>query len=430
MPKTASPTTPKYRLHKGTGQAVVTLDGKDIYLGRHGTAASKAEYDRLIATWLANGRRLVNCDAGITVSEVILAFYQHAEKHYRHPDGRPTGEIHNFRVCLKPLRQLCGHMLANDLGPVNLRIVRDHMISLGLVRKSINLHLSRLKHVFRWAGAQGLVRPSVYHGLLCVGGLRLGRTDAKESEPVRPVSQVLVDAIRPFVSTHVNALIDLQLLTAMRPGEAIIMRGCDLDMTGRIWVYRPESHKTLHHGHQREIYLGPRAQEIVRPFLKTDVQAYLFSPADAREDRFRVLRQNRKSKVQPSQQCRRKRRPNKQPGEHYDVPSYRRAIADACARAWPLPAELGPRVKPGGKRETRGEWRARLTTDEKAAILAWRREHSWHPHQLRHNAATHLRKQYGLELARIILGHRTAFTTEIYAEADRQQAMEVIGRVG
>ncbi len=31
----------KYRRHKPTGQAVVTLGGRDCYLGRHGTAASR-----------------------------------------------------------------------------------------------------------------------------------------------------------------------------------------------------------------------------------------------------------------------------------------------------------------------------------------------------------------------------------------------------
>jgi hypothetical protein len=91
---------------------------------------------------------------------------------------------------------------------------------------------------------------------------------------------------------------------------------------------------------------------------------------------------------------------------------------------------LAPRANLGGKSETRREWFARLTPDEKAEIKAWRREHSWHPNQLRHNAATRLRKEFGVELARIILGHATAFTTEIYAEADRAQAMEVIAKVG
>jgi hypothetical protein len=49
---------PSYRLHRATGQAVVTLSGKDHYLGPHASAESRAEYDRLLAAWLANGRRL------------------------------------------------------------------------------------------------------------------------------------------------------------------------------------------------------------------------------------------------------------------------------------------------------------------------------------------------------------------------------------
>ena len=32
--------TPSYRLHRPTGRAVVTLNGRDLYLGRHGTTGS------------------------------------------------------------------------------------------------------------------------------------------------------------------------------------------------------------------------------------------------------------------------------------------------------------------------------------------------------------------------------------------------------
>jgi integrase len=137
------------------------------------------------------------------------------------------------------------------------------------------------------------------------------------------------------------------------------------------------------------------------------------------------MRASRKSKVQPSQASRRKRTAKRLPGEFYDVAAYRRAIKYACERAFPLPADLGP--KPG---ESKQAWNARLTAEEKARVRSWHKEHAWHPHQLRHNAATNLRKQFGVELARIILGHRTAFTTEIYAEADREHAMEVIGKIG
>lgn len=69
-------------------------------------------------------------------------------------------------------------------------------------------------------------------------------------------------------------------------------------------------------------------------------------------------------------------------------------------------------------------------SDLRRQAAEWRKKHVWHPHQLRHNAATNLRKEFGVEVARIILGHATAFTTEIYAEVDRQQAMDVIGKIG
>jgi len=64
----------------------------------------------------------------------------------------------------------------------------------------------------------------------------------------------------------------------------------------------------------------------------------------------------------------------------------------------------------------------------------------WHRHQpclrkprrrpVRHNAATELRKEFGIEPARLILGHRSAAITEVYAEKDEQQGIDAIVRVG
>ena len=65
MPR-LSDSLPKYRKHKATGQAVVTLNGRDFYLGPHGTAASKLEFDRLIGEWLAKGRSVRKSRAMLT----------------------------------------------------------------------------------------------------------------------------------------------------------------------------------------------------------------------------------------------------------------------------------------------------------------------------------------------------------------------------
>lgn len=54
--RSAATRTPSYRLHKPTGQAVVTLGGKDLYLGKHGTPESREKYDQLIVEWITRGR--------------------------------------------------------------------------------------------------------------------------------------------------------------------------------------------------------------------------------------------------------------------------------------------------------------------------------------------------------------------------------------
>jgi hypothetical protein len=56
MPKLIN-RNPWYCRHRASGQAVVTIDNRDIYLGPYGSKASRNEYDRVIAEWVANGRR-------------------------------------------------------------------------------------------------------------------------------------------------------------------------------------------------------------------------------------------------------------------------------------------------------------------------------------------------------------------------------------
>src|SRR4051794_38308512 len=99
--------TPSYCRHKASGQAVVRIDGKDCYLGPYGTPESRAEYDRLIAEWLGNGRSLPAASPaeGLSVAELILTFWRWAEEHYGPASGPTGGELENVRVALKPLRR-------------------------------------------------------------------------------------------------------------------------------------------------------------------------------------------------------------------------------------------------------------------------------------------------------------------------------------
>lgn len=122
----------------------------------------------------------------------------------------------------------------------------------------------------------------------------------------------------------------------------------------------------------------------------------------------------------------RKRKPSKTPGDRYTTESYYRAIQYALYHAYPPPEYLDRK-----RYESNGGWNARLeNAGLKGELDTWRKKYYWHPHQLRHNAATELRKEFGLEAARIILGHRSVAITEMYAEIDKAKAVEAISQVG
>ena len=188
------------------------------------------------------------------------------------------------------------------------------------------------------------------------------------------------------------------------------MRGCDIDQTAQPWCYRPSRHKTAHHGHERAVFVGPRAQEILKTFLRPDAPAaFIFSPAGADIDRRRRLHAARRTPLSCGNRpgTNRKSDPKKVPGERYNTQTYGRAIAYACRAAFPLPQGL-----------------------DAGQSAAWRKAHSWHPHQLRHNAATRLRREHGLDVAQAVLGHKSLQVTQVYAERNDAAASKVMAECG
>jgi integrase len=167
--------------------------------------------------------------SGLTVMQFVRAYWDHVTIYYRSLDGRQTNEVDAIRQALKPLVRLFEHLPADLLGPKRLKLVRDELIALGLCRRTVNAQTGRIKRMYKWGVENELVAPSTYHGLQAVGGLKMGRTLAPEGEPVKPVQPELIEGVLQHVSRQVGAMIRLQLLTGMRPGELVIMRTCDID---------------------------------------------------------------------------------------------------------------------------------------------------------------------------------------------------------
>jgi integrase len=246
--------------------------------------------------------------------------------------------------------------------------------------------------VFRWAVSYELLPAPVYEALRAIPGLQRGRGEARDTDPIKPVPEGDVRATLPFLPAVVAAMVEVQLLAGCRVSEVTNIRGCDLNMSGPVWTYRPAKHKNRNRGIDRVIFLGPQAQAVVKPFLKTDLQAPLFSPADAITARDARRAVARKTKRTPSELARKKKaRPKRRPRDRYDRNSYRQAVNRACLKA--------------GVPE-------------------------WNPLQLRHTAATLLRAKYGVEAAKVILGHTKVETTQIYAERDLNTAQEIMREIG
>jgi integrase len=266
------------------------------------------------------------------------------------------------------------------------------MVKSGLSRGVVNARVNRVRRVFKWAASFELVPAAVHEALRTVAGLQRGRSEAPEGEGVKPVPAEYVTATLPFLPAPVRAMAELQLLTGMRAGEAMLMRAIDLTMIGAVWAYRPARHKNRHRGLERVIFLGPQGQEIIKPFLTTNLEAYLFSPrayVEAMHARRAALRATKRTPSELNR--RRKAKPKRTPGERYTRRSYRVAVVRACQKAGVPP---------------------------------------WSPLQLRHTAATRIRAQFGLEAAKAILGHTRVETSQIYAERDMTRAEEIMREIG
>ena len=397
--------TPSYRRQKRQGRAdiaFVQIDGRRHYLGDFDDPATKERYHRLLAENAAGAARVDALPAEVTIVELCAAFIDYAQKHYTSDADTPSKEVAHFVRVIRPLKELYGSLPVAQFGPKALKAVRQRMIDQGWCRKHVNKSVQRLRQIFRWGVEEEIIPGDSLHRLAAVRGLERGRTDARESEPVRPVALPHVYAIESHTSRVVFSMVMVQLLSGARGGEVCIMRAKDIDTSGRVWIYRPQQHKGAHRGQSREIYLTAKAQEFIRPFMRADrpLDAVLFSPRES----FAEL----KAKGATT-----RRRENQKPNEVSGVIHVRNQFM-------PGPARVVKKVRTIGERFNIGSYAQAITSAcRKAGVPRFT------PHQLRHTAGTLIRAQFGLDGAQVWLGHKEANVTQVYAEVDRRRALQI-----
>jgi integrase len=350
--------------------------------------------------------------ARLTLTDLATLYLSDLPRQYP-PSSRQPRDI---GYAVSALTEFAGSTIAEAFGPRQLEALRATLVRDQYARKLINKRVCQIVRMFRWAVRRELVPASVHQALKSVEGLRKGNSVEIDGQVFYPVEKARIMPVHPqWVAATVEHavpivadMINLQMLTGMRSGELVRMRPCDVDTTGKVWQYTPAptsevdpEHKTEHHGHARVIAIGPKAQKILRKYLLVSPSAWCFAPAVAEEQRREDMRRRRKSNVQPSQIDRSKPNPAKTPGDCFTTGTWGQTVENTIKRA-----------------------NVRREADGKPLIP------HWHPHQLRHTAATITRKEIGRDAARALLGQKTLGMVDLYAELDESLANDAAARLG
>lgn len=381
---------PSYRRHS-SGQARVTINGKDHLLGPYDSDESKEAYGRLIAEYTASGSpHTFGTKANtLKMEDVLYAYLQHAKEYYKQ-----STEYANMKLVLRPMTELYGNLLADDFGPVEYKAIRAWWLAdKSRSRQYVNKQMKRTLRVIKWAVGHGMIPATTHMALKCVEPLRRGRCDARESKRITCVDHELVEATFPFLTKVLADMIRFQLATGCRPGEVCKIKPSMVDRSRDVWEIVLDNHKTSYRDRDRTIYVGPKGQAVLLPYLLRGHDECCFSPKESEAQR---RESQRLARVTPLSCGNRPgtnvaRRPRKKPGDSYTAGNYAQAIRYACKR---------------GKLK------------------------SWSPNQLRHTSATDIRREFGLEAAQVILGHATADVTQVYAERNAENAREIMRKRG
>jgi integrase len=401
-----SVSAPSYQLHKSSGHAVVRINGKDHYLGKHGSDESHQRYKQALADhWSPTGTapkpKTTRVSTTVTVGHLATRY----GKHVKTKHGEGSSEFKQVQLVVDEVQATYGHLEAAEFGPIRFENFRQSLIDRELSRGVIKRKSNYVLKMFQQGVKFELIPVELWQRLLALGPVEM---QVKPRPKRGAVPLEIVKKTQKELTPVLSDMVEVHRLIGARPTEICMIRPCDIDRTGDVWIYTPATHKTEHHGHVRKIAIGPQAQAVLSRYLLRDPQAFCFTPKEAYEQHYDRRHQNRKTPLNEGNRPRPRKLMTFKP--RYNKDSYRRAINRAALRAFPIPKEI---EKAPDKVET------------------WKFTYVWKPNQLRKSAATIARKQMDLETAQIVLGHSSKKTTEqFYAEIDNDRAVEFALKFG
>lgn len=294
-----------------------------------------------------------------------------------------------MRLVVRPVVDLYGTLAATKFGPSQYRAVRSEWLKdASRCRQYINKQMKRLLSILKWGASMGYITGENFIGCQCVESLKRGRVPGlRESKAIQPVADEVVDATLLHTTQVVGDMVRFQRFTGCRPGEVCQVTPSMVDRSKTVWLVELDKHKTAYRGKKRIIFVGPRAQQVLEPYLQRGDHSACFSPIESEQQRLAAKHAARKTPMSCGNVpgSNRSRKPRTSPTNQFSAGTYARSIRNICERE-------------------------NIT--------------KWSPGQLRHTAATQIRKQHGLETSQVVLGHSTAAVTQIYAERDLERGAQ------
>jgi hypothetical protein len=192
---------PSYRRHS-SGNARVTINGKDHLLGKYDSPESREKYKRLIAEYKAGKKSgtFGKPRESLLMEEVLLSFVKYAKEYYK-----GTTQPYRFKVAIKPVAELYASLPASEFGPRQFKAIRNHWLEdTTWSRKYINEQMQLVARMVQWAVSEEMIEPDQLAKIRAVTPLERGRSTAREPDPVGCVPDTTSEAIR-LADCHVAA---------------------------------------------------------------------------------------------------------------------------------------------------------------------------------------------------------------------------------
>lgn len=298
---------------------------------------------------------------GATVAGLCAAWADHCREYYK-----DSSTVVNAVIDVRMFRDLFGSAAVSELTHADMLKLRDALVRSGVSRSTVNTRLWRVKFMLAWALDEALISATVKAELTQVKGVKRGRSAAPERPPVRPVDDATVEKTVAKMMPSTADMVRVHRLTGMRPCELCAMTWELIDTSRTPWIYRVPRNANKNDwrgelGQPRAVCIGPKARAILE---RHRGEGAVFSPKRAMEEYLKARRAERKTpfygKASPDAHVPRKL------GERWTTDSYTGTIAAACRKAGITP---------------------------------------WGANRLRHAFGTEVRRAFGLEAARAVLGH-------------------------